>query len=84
MFWIFNYDDYEEYRALRNFLIIDSVGQVASIFVYLVIALVIYRSSKIVSHTPEPLIKQNVSLLAYLREQYTVQQKETIQKEHLG
>ena len=48
-------------------IIIDIVSFVANLFVFMIMAYVLYKSSKVVSLKHDPVLNQDVSLLAYMR-----------------
>lgn len=53
-----------EYEPFRNAVIIDAVGQVVNLFYFIIIAYVIYKSSKVFGGKNDPILQSNVSLLA--------------------
>ena len=57
----------EGYEPLQKVIIIDIVSFVANLFVFMIMAYVLYKSSKNVSRPHDPVLKQDVSLLAYMR-----------------
>lgn len=69
-----------EYTALRNIVIMDIVGTVAASLNFLIIGAVIYKSSKVVMVKHDPLLEQDVSLMAYLRNNCVQEQSRTIEE----
>ena len=57
----------EGYEPLRKVIIIDIVSFVANLFVFMIMAYVLYKSSKNVIRPHDPALKQDVSLLVYMR-----------------
>ena len=64
---------YREYPPMRNIVIYDGISFFANLFNFMIIAVVIYKSSKVVCPKHDPYLKQDFSLLAYLRNQYVTQ-----------
>ena len=54
-------------------VITDIVSFIANLFNFLIIAFIIYKSSKVVGQKHDPILNKDVSLLAYMRNQYVVQ-----------
>lgn len=61
----------KDYKPFRNVVIIDTISFVMNLEIFLIIAYVIYRTSKVVSQKHDPILKQDVSLLAYMRNRYS-------------
>jgi len=64
-----NYDDLDNYNTFTSLLTMATVGMVTDQINFVIIARVIYLSSRTINHN------QDVSLLSYLREQYLAQRK---------
>lgn len=74
-----NYNKIEDqYVVVRNIIIVDGIGLVATLLNFLVIASVIYKSSKVVKLKQDPIVKQDVSLLSYLRQKCVTDQTRTL------
>ena len=56
--------------AYRTAEIIDGVGEIANLINFMIIAFVIYKSSKVFGDKHDEILRSNLSLLAYLRQQY--------------
>ena len=55
------------------------ISFIANLLNFMIIALVIYKSSKVSDHqNDETYLRKNMTLLAYLKNQYSNPQKETI------
>ena len=78
MIFLRYYTNLTDYGPFRNVVIIDITGFVANLFNFLIVAYVLYKSSKVVGLKHDPILKQDVSLLAYMRNQFAVQQKEDL------
>ena len=71
------YTNLDQYEPLQKTIIIDIVSFVANLFVFIVVAYVLYKSSQVVQPKHDPILKKDVSLLAYMRNQYASEQKES-------
>ena len=65
--YLIYYSNYDEYAPFRDSMIIETVCFIADLFNYMIIASVIYKSSKVVGLKHDPILKKDVSLLAYMR-----------------
>lgn len=63
-----------EYKRILLILVFNSVTLVANLFNFIIIAVVIYKSSKVIQLNHDPALNEDVSLLAYLRSQCIAQQ----------
>ena len=63
-----NFDEIiNSYDIVRKIIVLDGVGFVAILLNFMVIAAVIYKSSKVVGLRQDPLLREDVSLLSYMR-----------------
>lgn len=65
--YLIYFDDVGHYRAYRDVTINEIVCFMANLFNFMIIAFVIYKSSKVVGLQHDPILKKDVSLLAYMR-----------------
>ena len=56
-----------EYQTVKNAVIVNTGGTVANCYSMCIVAIVIYKSSRLVGLQRDPILKLDVSLLTYLR-----------------
>ena len=72
-----------EYNRILLILVFNSVTLVANLLNFIIIAVVVYKSSKVIQLNHDPALKEDVSLLAYLRSQCIAQEKANVSSEQL-
>ena len=70
-----------EYKRILLILVFNSVTLVANLLNFIIIAVVVYKSSKVIQLNHDPALKEDVSLLAYLRSQCIAQEKANVSSE---
>ena len=50
----------------------DSVSFLMNLDIFMIVAYVLYKSSRVVGQKHDPVLKQDVSLLAYMRNQHAM------------
>ena len=73
--------DYDNYLYVRNAFIADAVGFSISLFNFMIIARIIYKSSKIVrerSESSDELVRSHLTLIAFMRYQSALAEKRSI------
>ena len=67
----------EEYNSVKRVAIIDMTVATTKLYIMIIVALVIYKSSRTVNNVRDPYLEQDVSLLMYLRNQDFVYRTES-------
>ena len=70
IYFILHIIDYNNYQYVRNAIIADAVGFLISLFNFMIIARIIYKSSKIArerSESSDELVRNHMTLIAFMR-----------------